>query len=444
MDLSREDKLAQLDRLLQSQALHGSESLRAFLRFVVLKSVDNQDGDLKEYTIAVEVFGRNVSYDPRSDSVVRVQAGRLRSKLHEYYATEGKDDKVLIDLPKGHYAPVFSAYARGGNGSPVLVSAAGTTPVAAPAAPAAPSGRKGARVTIVALAALCVALGITNLVYRSEARRLKASPGATAAESPDGQAAARVWGEFLRSPDPILVVFSNTLFEGTAESGMKLVKPWDSQVPSSSTAAEGERAAQERPGQILTEHYTGIGEVMGIYSLSDLFAKVGRPLRVKRSLLLNWDDLKTSNIVVLGSPAENYLIRNLPQAQDFVFRSVKDDKHANAFGLVNTKPKEGEQALYLARQEGPSRSQISEDYALITMLRGLEENRRLFILAGVTTFGTQAAAEYVTKPEYIRDLIAHLDTSSTNLPAFYQIVIRVKVNGGVPVQISYVTHHVLE
>ena len=100
--------------------------------------------------------------------------------------------------------------------------------------------------------------------------------------------------------------------------------------------------------------------------------------------------------------------------------------------------------MYLARQEGPSRSQISEDYALISMLRGLEENRRLFILAGVTTFGTQAAAEYVAKPEYIRDLIAHLDTSSATLPAFYQIVIKVKVNVGVPVQISYVTHHVLE
>jgi len=442
MDLSREDKLAQLERLLQSQALHGSESLRAFLRFVVLKSVDNQDGDLKEYTIAVEVFGRNVSYDPRSDSVVRVQAGRLRSKLHEYYATEGKDDKILIDLPKGHYAPVFSSYARGTNGSPVLGAAATDS---LPPTSDSRGGPKPAGVAIVALVALSLVLGVVALNYRSEARRLKESPGATATESPDGQAASKVWGDFLRSPDPILIVFSNTLFEGTAESGMKLVKPWDSPVPNSGTPAEAERGtARERPGEALTEHYTGIGEVMGIYSLSDLFAKIGRPLRVKRSLLLNWDDLKTSNIVVLGSPAENYLIRNLPQAQDFVFRSVKDDKLANAFGLVNTKPKEGEQSLYLARQEGPSRSQISEDYALITMLRGLEENRRLFILAGVTTFGTQAAAEYVTKPEYVRDLIAHLDTPPGSLPAFYQIVIKVKVNGGVPVQISYVTHHVLE
>jgi hypothetical protein len=443
MGLSREDKLVQLERVLQSRTLQSSESLRAFLRFVVLKSVNNQEGDLKEYTIATEVFGRNSHYDPRSDSTVRVQAGRLRSKLHEYYTTEGRDDKIVIDLPKGHYSPLFS-YAPPGNGASVTVSAASLSPAGA-VEPQTVSDKR-LRLAIAALTILSVVFGIAALSYRSEVGRLSRSGSDAAAPASDGQ---MLWGDFLRSPDPILAVFSNTLFEGTAESGMKLVKPWDSPVPSSGSPAEPQLSADSnRSAQVLTEHYTGTGEVMGMYFLSDLFARLGRPLRVKRSLLLNWDDLKTSNIVVLGSPAENYLIRNLPQKQEFVFRSLKDDKQNNTFGLVNLEPQNGEQPHYLARQEGPSRSQISEDYALISMLRGLEANRRLLILAGVTTFGTQAAAEYVTKPEYVRDLISHLDTSAasdaTTLPSFYQVVIKVKVNGGVPVQISYVTHHVLE
>jgi hypothetical protein len=69
------------------------------------------------------------------------------------------------------------------------------------------------------------------------------------------------------------------------------------------------------------------------------------------------------------------------------------------------------------------------------------------ILAGITTFGTQAAAEYVTKPEHMKDLIARLNTSqagdSPRLPSFYQVLVKVRVNSGVPVQLSYVTHHVL-
>src|SRR5215210_4000844 len=107
MELGKEQKLEQLERVLHSRTLQNSESLKAFLRFVVEKTVADRDVLLKEYTIATEVFGRNSDYDPRIDSVVRVQAGRLRTKLQEYYTTEGKGDPVVIDLPKGHYHPVF-------------------------------------------------------------------------------------------------------------------------------------------------------------------------------------------------------------------------------------------------------------------------------------------------------------------------------------------------
>src|SRR5262245_54087242 len=108
MHIEREEKLAQLERILHGRTLHGSDKLKAFLRFVVDRSIDNQEGQLKEYVIATEVFGRGSDFDSRVDSVVRVQAGRLRTKLHEYYETEGKDDGVIILLPKGQYTPVYS------------------------------------------------------------------------------------------------------------------------------------------------------------------------------------------------------------------------------------------------------------------------------------------------------------------------------------------------
>src|SRR5215471_17891222 len=108
MHIATEEKLAQLDRILHGRSLHGSDKLKAFLRFIVDKSIGKQENLLKEYVIATEVFGRGSDFDSRVDSVVRVQAGRLRIKLHEYYETEGKDDGVLILLPKGQYLPVFS------------------------------------------------------------------------------------------------------------------------------------------------------------------------------------------------------------------------------------------------------------------------------------------------------------------------------------------------
>jgi len=446
MDVTRNEKLEQLDRLLQSKALHGSENLKAFLRYVVLNAVDHREVFLKEYTIATEVFGRDLNYDSRNDSVVRVQAGRLRSKLLEYYATEGNNDRVIIDLPKGHYTPAFN-YSSKENGS--LPKGTPSDSLITGSETRTTASERWVRVTLVVLSLLCAALALLAHFYRDEARRNAALAAARPAEPPEIQSASPLWGDLLHSNEPVVVAFSNTLFQGTAENGMKLLKPLDSpernfgSPPLPDQAGENSNAAR-----VVTEHYTGVGEVMGVYALGDLFCRFGHPFHVKRSLLLNWDDFKTENIVVLGSPAENFLLRDLPQRQDFVFGLVKDARQNLTFGLTNLLPQNGEQKTYLAKQEGPSRSQISEDYALISFLRGLEPQRRLVILAGVTTFGTQAAAEYVTKPEYLKDLVDHLNLSppgtAPRLPPYYQIVVKVKVNGGVPLQTSYVTHHILD
>lgn len=460
MELNREEKLACLEKVLASRAMQGSESLKTFLRFIATKSLDDPDAQFKEHVIAKEVFGRKTNFDPRNDSVVRVQAGRLRSKLQEYYATEGKGDKILVDLPKGHYTPVFS-YAPNfiaSNGSEVSANFAPALAVTDTLSPesslpsSADAGEKtgrqsGLRVkwSIVGLAAVLFAFVLLAFYYQSEASRLRESMAGRPPESLKGQAPPPFWSDFLRSPEPVLVTFSNVLFSGTAETGMKLLKPLDTPVPSVGSPALNQ---PDKNASVLTEHYTGIGEAMGVFFLGDFFNRAGRPVRVKRSLLLTWDDLKTGNIVFLGSPAENYLLRDLPQKQDFLFQVMKDENQQTVFGIVNTNPTANEQRVYVAKQEGPSRSQISEDYALISLLKGLESDRRLLILAGITTFGTQAAAEYVTKPEYVEEIISRMNTSGNakapSLPSFYQILIKVKVNGGVPVQLSYVTHHVLQ
>src|SRR5262249_4768496 len=183
----------------------------------------------------------------------------------------------------------------------------------------------------------------------------------------------------------------------------------------------------------------------GSYFLGDFFARMGHASRVKRSLLLTWEDLKTENIVVLGSPAENYFLRDLPQKQDLIFKPMTDDNGNKTFGVLNTNPQPGEQRRYLAKQDGPSRSQISEDYAVVSLLQGLDGKKRMLILAGITTHGTQAAVEYVTKPDYVRDLIKNLNTAPAGeppkLPGNFQDLGRAKGNGRGRGQASHVPHH---
>ena len=103
---------AQLDRILASRVFAHSENLGRFLQFVVASKLDGRANQLKEYSIGVEVFGRGAGFDPKEDTIVRVQARNLRSKLCAYYESAARRDEIRIDLPKGTYVPVFHAAAE--------------------------------------------------------------------------------------------------------------------------------------------------------------------------------------------------------------------------------------------------------------------------------------------------------------------------------------------
>ena len=98
---------AQRDRILASRVFSRSKRQSAFLDHVINAALEGQTDRLKEFTLGVAVFDKDESFDPNTDSIVRVEASRLRAKLREYYAEEGAGDSVRIDIPKGHYAPAF-------------------------------------------------------------------------------------------------------------------------------------------------------------------------------------------------------------------------------------------------------------------------------------------------------------------------------------------------
>src|SRR5437879_10327453 len=100
----REQCFQQIEKLTNSHSLRGSESLCKLLRYLAEHSLDHPGVALKEYQIATEVLGRAPGFDPQLDSAVRVQAGRLRIKLAEYYAQEGQNDAIVVELPKGPHS----------------------------------------------------------------------------------------------------------------------------------------------------------------------------------------------------------------------------------------------------------------------------------------------------------------------------------------------------
>jgi serine/threonine-protein kinase len=104
---AEERALGQLNRILNSKAFRQADRLKRFLSFVVAETLAGRSDRLKEFAVGVEVFGKDTSFDPRNDPIVRVQARRLRAQLARYYREEGQEDELVIEMPKGGYAPSF-------------------------------------------------------------------------------------------------------------------------------------------------------------------------------------------------------------------------------------------------------------------------------------------------------------------------------------------------
>lgn len=128
--------LAELEKVLASAFFDASDRNKRFLRFVVTEALAGRADHIKAYTIATVVFGRDASFDPQTDPIIRIEASRLRRALEHYYLTGGKDSAIRIEIPKGSYVPEIAI--RGEPARPTAPLPAAVDAVHAPTAPLAP------------------------------------------------------------------------------------------------------------------------------------------------------------------------------------------------------------------------------------------------------------------------------------------------------------------
>jgi hypothetical protein len=402
--------LGEVDRLVNSHTLHGSESLCKLLRYLAKHALDQPGVSLKEYQIATEVFGRQDNFDPQVDSAVRVQAGRLRSKLAEYYASEGADDPVVVELPKGMY--VLSFHARhSGNGKSARSVVGESAQEVGPEVRRAPRPWAAvAGVLAVLLLGATVAIGVLVTARRS-------APGGGAVRQATPVAYEIFWRGFVTGPDEPWVIFSNAAFVGHPDSGLRYY--------------DKKRDANA----VIFDHYTGVGEVLAVHNLDSVFATLHQKLRVKRGSLFSLDDAKNNDLIFIGSPSENLTLLEIPSTKSFVFREVASGLRKGNVEIMNTRPGSGEAAEFLATA---ANQPLTEDYAIVALTPGLNPSHYQLILAGTTTFGTQAAVEYVTRENSLNELLSRLGVTKAGELKPFEALLRVKVARGVPVGIELV------
>ena len=407
--ISREQCFQQIDKLIKSHSLRTSESLCKLLRYLAEHSLDHPGVALKEYQIATEVLGRSAGFDPQSDSTVRVQAGRLRVKLAEYYAHEGTEDLIVVEIPKGSYALTFH----------VRPSKAGAQPAISLIADAGEKREEPARsirgwaITVLILSVLLAATisTIVSLLWQRARTPVAASQAVPLAYQ-------IFWSPFVTGPQQPWVIFSNGSFVGRPETGMRYFNP----------------KADSRA--FILDHYTGVGEVLAIHQLDHVFSVLNRPVGVKRGALFSLDDAKNSDLIFVGSPSENLTLLDIPGTQEFIFQRLDSGPRKGDLGVLNVHPLPGEPKIFLAT---PANQPTTEDYAVVSLLPGLDPSRSILILAGNSTFGTQAAVEYVCRETSLKELLQRLKVSKPGELKPFEALLHVRIAHGVPVMTDLVS-----
>jgi hypothetical protein len=369
-----------LNRILGSHEFRSSKRCQEFLRYVVETTLEGHADSLKERTIAIEVFGRTASYDPSEDATVRVKAGEVRKRLGLYYAGEGSNDEVRIDLPAGTYVPEFRwEQARAvENGSA--------------AQPAAELGQEGRWVFAICLAALLAGTAFFFLRPRPTA----------------GSALDQFWSPVLTGTAPVSLCAS-------------FVPVWGLRDPTASRPTRPEDFVQ------LTDQFVGGGDLVAVSEIASMLTRMKRPYHVRIGNEVSFEDLRAGPSILVGYSYTRW--REISNQLRFFIDTTR-----SPLGVTdNGKPTKW------VLPNLPADRRTNEDYAIVSRVFHPDTRAMLVEVAGITQYGTIAAADLVTSPDVLAEALR-------NAPAGWQkknvqFVLHVKVISGTPTAPRVVASH---
>jgi len=414
---------AQVERILQSKIFRTSEVLRHLFGYLAEKSLDGTADSLKEYTIGLDALGKPASFDPRQESVVRMHTARLRQKLAEYYRTEGVDDPIIVDMPKGGFRVTFEPR-----------PAVAISPLPVPVEISMPT-RGWRRREVLLAGALVVAIGcamffMTRLWRVEQGDRLSSS-ATTASLTP---ALRELWEPLLSSSRRLVVCVATPLFVKVPGFGVvrePSINDWDD-APASRKLSSIEGALQAGISEP-SYGYTEVGTATGAFLLGQFLAPRKQDVLITRANVLSWPELAEDNVIFLGPATGIHQTEDIPTEAQLVLDPT---------GIRNLSPRPGESA-FMQDHPAVNGAEAGVSYALISRVPAMNGPGAILMLSGNQISSVMGGVQAFTNPALAQMLVSRLKTASGGIPRYFQVVLRVKAMDDVPVKISYMFHREL-
>lgn len=417
MPLSLFEKREELRRVLQSKQFSSAPKRSRFLEFVAEQAFQGNGDKINEYLIGVEVYGRGEGFDPQQDPIVRVQAHEIRRSLRKYYEEDGSQSVLRIDLPSGHYVPSFS---RSALVTPEVNEAPAQVLQNPPVRP------QFHWLLTFALAAVCFVSGILLTLALRQGTRQTPSQAATNS-LPD--TLEWFWRPFLPpATAPLIVIPNHPILRAAHDGDSAQTLAHGHEIPKASLPEFRDTIHFRELKRFvfvpsLTD-FTAVGETLGVVRLCEMFFKSSGTCRVQPSRLVNFEQIKNGNAILLGG-SQTWSGRVFLDVEDF---------HMQSGVILNRNPQPGEKSVYRPEFD-PVSNELTRDYALILMLPNENEDNRVLLIYGIYTQGSQAAIEYLMNPESMSQLHkALLETSRDHktIPPYFEALISTTVENAVP------------
>jgi hypothetical protein len=364
----------ELNRVLSSHEFHTSKRSQDFIRYVVEHTLAGRADMLKERTIGIDVFGRSTSYEPSDDATVRVKAGEVRRRLGLYYAGQGATNPVRIELPAGTYIPEFR-----------WVEVPGIAPPETPSPPAKlPQSPRDHRFRWISAAVVLLALVATGWWF---------ARGRSSVTALD-----QFWSPVLSGTAPVSLCAAYVPVYGLNRAASDPTRPEDF--------------------VLLNDQFVGGGDLVATARLSSMLTRMQRPYTLRIGNDVSFKDLRTAPAILVGY---SYTRWKEISSEMRYFIEVSNTR----VGITdNGKPTPWTIANL------PADRRTNEDYAIVSRVFHPDTHAMLVEVAGITQYGTEAAAELVTNPDLLAEGVrgAPADWRKKNL----QLVLHVKVIAGTP------------
>jgi hypothetical protein len=419
----------EVDRILQSEEFRNSEVIRRLLIYLTEQAVSGAADHLKEYTVAVEGLGKPASYDPQHNSAVRIQVGRLRQKLAEYYRAEGKDDEVIVTLPKGRFRLTCEHRQ--------IVDQAALPPLLFAPPPLAAVESENVRShlpTKALIIGLCSGLLFSACLFLGW-RLLQGNARAASGWTPDLEA---LWAPFITSQRPLILSIEDPLFvEMQSNPGIyyrdRSMNDWTDvqNSPGVKKLSEAFGKTQLQPSR----YYTAFGESDAAFRLGQLLGTRKNIVSMARSSQISWQQLADNNIVFVG--VQNLFFEQL------LGMPVEPELVANLQGVRNTRPAPGEPAMYVD-QYTTAPSEQGVVYALVTHVPGPRGSNDVESFTSIRSPGYVGAVQFFTDPKSAHIVVQHLkEKSGGEMPRSYQVLLKISFKDDVPTKTTYVLSRIL-